>query len=391
MYPQMARRYVVSALGIAATIAVAVLAVHILRPAEEPASWEKPHPSAALETKIPPESVRPSPPSRVALMPGEARNPQEDPRVAALLDTADPLERRYRLREILKDVHSREDFDRLGLTAAMLECEDPERAGQRMESRRVYDILSLLTDSNEPWVREYVEELAHSSDAAAIAQAVLFAHDDESWAQQALEGVYANLRTQEGMPWQFLDFAAQTATPWSNAFYLREYQAAAPETRAEWARQNMLSEYRHLSAENDVRQTAFLMALRDPDPVVQEGAVAFLLDESHLVHPNGAAWSAGLLMDAFNEGDSAERVALVEAARNILLSRLEAENIAAQLGNTTAINTLLQHALASPENEVRTAAQETLATMESAIDVAAARAELASFVLELRQLTRQLR
>jgi len=329
--------------------------------------------------------------THVGVSPQQLEDPIVDPRISALLDTDDPLERRYFLAEILKEVHSREDFERLGLTAGMLDCEDPERSSIRLEPGRVYDILSLLANTSEAWAQEYVEDLARSGEVAAVARAVLLADVGQPWAQQALERVYAELRTQEGMPWQFLDSAVQAGSLWGDEFYLREYQSAPPETRAEWARQNMLSEYRHLSAADDVRQVAFLMALRDPEPTVREEAVAFLLDESHMVHPNGVSWSTGLLMEAFNEGGPAGQVAMLEATRNVLLSRLDNENSSGQLGNTTAIDALLRQALASPDIEVLDAAQNALDTMASAVDVESASAELASFALQLRELTRQLR
>ena len=365
--PRMTIRYVLFVLAIPVIFVLAVLAVRILISQDDPAAVEELMQAVASGARPAEQILYPSP-ARDA-QPGEPENPAEDPRISALLDTVDPLERRYLLRELLKEVHSREDFERLGFTSAMLECEDPDRAESRTEPSRVYDILSLLAGTNQPWAHEYVADLARSSKAAAVAQAILFAHDGQQWAQQGLERVYAELRTQEDMPWQFLNSAAEAGSSWGDEFYLREYRSASPEVRAEWARHNMLSEYRHLAAAEDVRQVAFLTALRDPDPIVHEGAVAFLLDESHLVHPNGTSWSTGLLMDAFNEGDAAGQVAILEATRNILLSRLEAGNNSAQLGNTTAIDTLLRQALASQDAEVREVAQGTLDAMAGAVDI----------------------
>jgi hypothetical protein len=301
------------------------------------------------------------------------------------LGALDPLSRRYVLREMLKNVRSVDDLNELGINQAIMSCRSAEA---------VYDILNIILETDEPWAREYVVEVARSTaDQAYLAQVVLFTRD-EPWAHQALRDIFDVARGQPpGAYRRTMQLALDADTEWADELCRSAYFSAPPEERSEWARE-LLSGDRHLVGDDDIRRELFNDALVDPDPAVVQAAVRFLIFQSQGSYGGGSGWTTELLTNTFDRGDRPVRVALLRGLQEELVSSVtvahDPEGRRFGSGTVTAISDLLDRALKCQDSAVREVAEDISKNLEQTVDAESIRKASAEYAQELRAWASQL-
>jgi|GEM_PF-4462926 len=312
-----------------------------------------------------------------------ARSDEETP--PEPLGALDPLSRRYVLREMLKNVRSVDDLNELGINQAIMSCRSAEA---------VYDILNIILETDEPWAREYVVEVARSTaDQAYLARPLLFTRD-EPWAHQALREILDSARGQK--PWAYklmMQLALDADREWADELCRNAYFSASPEERCEWARE-LLSGDHHLVGNNDIRRELFNDALVDPDPAVVQAAVRFLIFQSQGSYGGGSGWTSELLTNTFDRGDRPVRVALLRGLQEELVSSVTVayggEGRRFGSGTVTAISDLLDHALKCQDSAVREVAEDINKNLEQMVDAESIRKASAEYARELRAWASQL-
>jgi len=299
-------------------------------------------------------------------------------------DALDPVGRRYVLREMLKSVRSLEDLDKLGIDQAIKSCRSSER---------VYDMLSIILEIDEPWAREYVVKVARAPTGQAhLAQALLLIRD-EPWAQQALGDIFDSTRGQRPLADELMmTMAADANTQWADEFCRSAFFSSSAEERAEWARR-LLSDTHHFVGDDDIRRELFNDALLDADPAVAQAAVGFLLFQSQR-GAGGAGWTSELLTNTFDRGDRSARMALLGGLQEELVLSVsgtpDRKGRAPYPVNVTAVSDLLERALECQDSTVRELAQGIIKNLEQMVDVEGLANASSEYAQQLRSWASQL-
>ena len=400
------------ALSILLIAVIAVAAFYVMRPQRPESPPEEPtivttpvvEPSAAPQPEQQVESGEPviEPEGRRSAgaaefreaqptAPGKEMVPpqkQELQLESQLANVDNPALRRYVLGQMLKDAKSVGDLENLGLTEALGHCKSYEQ---------VYDILRVILESDQPWARDFVVKIAGSSTSAVSSgeALALLLVTDAPWARESVRQILESAEDESSYT-GVLREALDARTPFADKLCRDAYLGAPPEVRAKLAGW-LLSEWQHFGG-NFVRKELFQLALVDPDPSVVREAVGFLIGSYELVHPDTESeWTSELLMRTFDRADHTLRIALLDGARQKILSNIAGAESGSPgnrvapfpASNITAVNNLLERALNCNDVEVRAAAEDLLKNVEEAVDAESVRESVTDLARQLGSLSRE--